>query len=138
MLTENDIIYKLSEYLEKTGYKIIQRLSTNEKGVDLITENNEETLYIEAKGETSSKSNTNRYGKPFSSAQIKSHVSKAILASMQVLTSTHSKKKIKTAIALPDTIGHRKLINSIMEGLNKLEIKVFWVSEGGVESNSQF
>ena len=134
MLTENDIIDVLKSHLEKSGYKIIQSHRTNEKGIDLIVENESEVLYIEAKGETSSKSYTSRYGKPFNNNQIKSHVSRAILASMQVLTTEHSKKKTKTAIALPDTIGHRKLVNSIMEGLNKLGIKVFWVSEGIVDT----
>lgn len=65
MLTENDIVENLSKFLKLKGYTISQQLTTNQTGIDIIAENESEKLYIEAKGETSSKETSNRFGKPF-------------------------------------------------------------------------
>ncbi|MEQ6166164.1 restriction endonuclease [Ekhidna sp. MALMAid0563] len=129
MLTENDVVEILAEHLSNQGYQIIQSLTTNEKGVDLIAEKNGVRLYVEAKGETSSKATTNRYGKPFNKNQIKSHVSRAILTSMKVQS---SKPNSEVAIALPDTDDHKQLIQVITPSLKKLGIGVYWVSKSGV------
>lgn len=132
MLTENDIVEKLSTHLEKEGYEILQSLGTGEKGVDIIAKRNRQTLYIEAKGETSSKSHTNRFGKPFTKNQIKSHVSRAILTSMKILTSKPSGQGTAVAIALPDTDGHRNLISEIYQPLKKLDITVYWINQNSI------
>ena len=132
MLTENDIVNILSDHLEAEGYMIVQSLNTIEKGIDIIAKRNGRTLYIEAKGETSSKSHTNRFGKPFSKNQIKSHVSKAILTSMKILTSKSDGQNIEVAIALPETEMHQDLIDDIHLALKKLGIIVFWVNQDTV------
>lgn len=126
MLTENDIIDRVSEYLEQHGYNIKQRLGTSEKGIDIIAQKNEQTLYIEAKGETSASEGTHRFGKPFSKNQVKTHVAMAILASMRALASKpHDFTQV--AIALPDNEYHRALIASIKSVLKKIEIDVYLV-----------
>ena len=125
MLTENDILENLSNYLIAKGYKENQRLSTIQLGVDLIAENDSEILYIEAKGETSSKSETRRFGKPFDSNQIKSHVSRAILSAFEIISEKPSGIKTKAAIALPNNLGHKKLINKILPALNLSGIRVY-------------
>jgi len=135
MLTENDIIKYLTNHLKSNGYVIIQSLTTNEKGVDIIAERNKTKLYIEAKGETSSKSHTNRYGKPFTKNQVKSHVSRAILTSMEVISAIKNGEKTEVALALPDTESHRELINRIMPAITILDLKIFWVSKKGVLIN---
>jgi len=132
MLTENHIVSLLTDYLKKKGYKIIQSLQTGDKGIDIIAQNNTHVLYVEAKGETSSKSYTKRYGKLFSNNQIKSHVSKALLASMVLIDSKPLTTKSKVAIAFPDTEGHRNLVDKILISLKSLDIKVFWVSQDNI------
>lgn len=128
MLTENDIVVKLTAYLKEQGYEIVQSLSTDEQGVDIIAKGKSRKLFIEVKGETSSKSHTNRFGKQFTRAQIKSHISKAIFASMKILSSKSEGKNIVVAIALPDTKVHRELMNEIKLSIKKLKIIIFWVS----------
>lgn len=128
MLTENEIIDALANYLQKKGYNIQNSCTTTERGIDLIAENNGEVLYIEAKGETSSKESTKRFGLTFTSNQIKSHVSRAILASMLVLQDKPAGPKTKVGIALPDNPGHRNLILKIINPLKSLSIKIFLVS----------
>ena len=133
MLTENDIVLLLAEYLKKMGYNVTQSLSTKEQGIDIIAENTKHVLYVEAKGETSSKENTARYGNAFDNNQIKSHVSRAILASMKVLHDKPAGSKTKVAIALPDTSGHRALVMKIANPMKTLGIKVFFVSDNHVD-----
>ena len=132
MLTENDIVSKVTDYLRKSGYEIVQSLTTKEKGVDIIAKNLNHVLYIEAKGETSSMDNTNRFGSEFSPTQIISHVSRAIFASMAILHDKPAGPKTKVAIALPDNNGHWQLVTKIINPLRTLGIKVFWVTDDKV------
>lgn len=133
MLTENDVIDILCNHLKTQGYQIIKASNTSEKGVDIIAENAEYRLCIEAKGETSSKQHTARYGVAFNGSQIKSHVSRALLSALLVLNEEHNAKKLIAGIALPDNLGHRSLINKILKSLTTLGIRIFWVSETGIE-----
>ena len=126
MLTENDVVRKVTAYLEDDGYKILQSLSTLDKGVDIIAEKDGQKLYIEAKGATSSKEDSNRFGKGFNKNQVKIHIAMAILASMKVLS---IKGHAKAAIALPDNQAHREIVKDIKNSLNTLSISVFWVGK---------
>ncbi|MCF6407514.1 hypothetical protein L3C95_31775 [Chitinophaga filiformis] len=132
MLTENDIVRLLSAHLKKSGYIITQSLLTTQQGIDIIAEDTKHILYIEAKGETSSKEHSKRYGNAFDGNQIKSHVSRAILASMKILHDKPAGPKTKVGIALPDTAGHRELVAKINIPLKTLGIKIFFVTENGV------
>ncbi|CAL2082986.1 conserved hypothetical protein [Tenacibaculum dicentrarchi] len=128
MLTENDIVEKVTDFLETKGYRITQSLTTNQQGIDIIAETESETLYIEAKGETSSVETSKRFGLPFNRNQIKSHISVALLATMKVISSLPSGNKTKVGIALPDTEEQRIVINKINPALKKLDIRIYWVS----------
>jgi Holliday junction resolvase-like predicted endonuclease len=133
MITENDVIDLLCSYLRQEGYEIVQCLNTGQKGVDVIAKKAKLTYYVEAKGETSSKQHTNRYGKAFSANQIKSHVSRAVLSAMTILNSQPASHHTRAAVALPDTTGHRTLIKTIAKPLTDLGILVFWVSQESVQ-----
>lgn len=65
MLTENEVVNATCKEIKNEGYTINQQLSTIQKGIDIVAEKNGIKIYIEAKGGTSSKVGTNRYGKPF-------------------------------------------------------------------------
>ena len=120
MLTENDVVNYLTNFLKKEGYKIIQSLTTTQIGVDIIAEKNNKILYIEAKGQTSSKENSSRYGKPFNLNQIKSHISGALLASMRIISTDIENKDVIAGIALPDTPNQQKIIKQILPALKEL------------------
>jgi hypothetical protein len=127
MLTENDILKILAKHLENQGFEIIQLLHTGQKGVDLIAQKETETMYIEAKGETSADYRTNRFGKSFSTSQIKDHIAKAILASLKIASEKPSGIQTKTAIAVPNNLGHKKVIDQILPILNQIDLKVYLV-----------
>ena len=131
MLTENQVVEKMSDYLKSIGYEVLQCLNTNEKGIDIIAEKDGKKIYIEAKGETSSKENTNRSGKPFNKNQAGHHIAVAILASMKIMSKFDKKSQI--AIALPDNKIHRDEINLIVPALKRASIEIYFVSESLVE-----
>ncbi len=68
MLTENDVVRAVAHYLSQDGYEIVSQLSTLEHGIDIeaVSVKSGKRLLAEAKGGTSSKQTTRRFGKPFS------------------------------------------------------------------------
>lgn len=132
MLTENDIVEKVAEFLVSRDYKIEQSLTTNQQGIDLIAESKSEKLFIEAKGETSASKTSSRYGLPFNRNQVKSHIGVALLATMKVISSQPAGKRTKAGIALPDNEEQRRVIDKIYPALKKLDIRLFWVTKTAV------
>ena len=57
------------------GYTIDGQCSTPEQGIDITARHPEQgRLLVEAKGETSSKALSNRFGKPFNDGQVRHQV----------------------------------------------------------------
>lgn len=131
MLNENDIRNKLTEYLEATGFSILQSLNTTSKGVDVIAENikTKQRLFVEVKGETSSKEHTSRFGKSFDGKQVRNHIARAIFAAMKVLSDKPAGNMTKAAIALPANDAHRKELETVKSVVQQLGIKIFWVDK---------
>ena len=127
MLNENAVVGNISAYLGKNGYKILKTCSTMEKGYDICAERNGKILYVEAKGQTSSKKSP-RFGKEFSYSQKKTHIAMAIFKTLSTL---NEKKAGEFAIALPFDDGHAELIRKVLPSLIKMKIKVFLVEESG-------
>ncbi|RGI29678.1 restriction endonuclease [Melissococcus sp. OM08-11BH] len=131
ILDENDVVNDMKEFLKTQGYKIKNSCNTNQKGVDIVAEKGEQELWVEAKGGTSSKKNSSRYGLPFTTNQVKVHVSRAIY---QALSALDSEENPQSAIALPDDEKHRQEIEKVRKSLEKLGIDVYFVSkERGVQ-----
>ncbi len=123
MLNENDVIASVILHLQDNGWHIENVSSTDQQGFDILARKGQSSIAIEAKGETSSKHGTKRYGKPFSSSQRLSHVSRALYKAACVV----SNESHRAGIALPCTAGHKKLIKDIAPALKKLNIVVFLV-----------
>lgn len=129
MINENQVVDYVCKYLEDNKYIIDQRLSTNEKGYDIVAFNEDgKKLIIEAKGGTSSKSGTNRYGKDFNQKQVKTHISVAIYAVGKVI---NSDPDCEVGIALPNNDEHIKAVKKIQKVIDLLKIRIYWVSDNG-------
>ncbi|WEG72568.1 hypothetical protein [Vagococcus intermedius] len=87
-------------------------------------------MIIEAKGATSSKSESNRAGSSFSTNQVKSHVAAAILKAMETMT---EQEGCLIALAFPDNQVHRQRLEKSRVALQKLELIVYLVSTDGIE-----
>jgi hypothetical protein len=134
LLKESEVIKAVCQKLRTHGYKITQQLGTSEHGDDIIADKKAPTpcqLYVEAKGETSSRRGSKRFGKQFNGSQIRSHISQALFKAAQALSRKAADKEIRAGIALPDNQGHRAVIKRIEPFLKQIEIAIFWVKENG-------
>ena len=125
-MDENEIIEALATFLRARGYFVRQRLLTTERGVDLIAQRAEDgpKLWVEAKGGTSSRSGSNRFGKPFTEGQVLDRVSKGFYA-VAKLRSEHPRPD-EVALVTPDTHWFRKHISAVSSIAAELSITL-WV-----------
>jgi hypothetical protein len=123
MLTEDDVVDAVCRHLEQRGWRIQSRCGTNERGVDVVASHPASgiSLRVEAKGETSAKAHTNRWGRPFDNAQVSDHVAKAFF------TAASTPVNERAAMALPDTRLHREHVGRIAAAVQKLGIALMWV-----------
>jgi hypothetical protein len=129
MLTENDVVNAVAQFLKLNGFRVERILTTMERGIDIeaVHSPSGQRLLIEAKGGTSSKS-TSRFGKPFSLNQAKSHVSVALYYALK-LKQKHTKEDARVALAFPDDGKHTVLVDNICDALATLKIEVFFVND---------
>ena len=129
MLTEDDVVDAVCSYLERVGYKITRKCATTQRGDDIVAEKRSSpiALYIEAKGETSNRKTSKKYGKPFSRSQCRDHVANAFYRAARMLGGKKSTKGVRVGVALPDNPMHRELIAKVQSALHQLRIGVFWV-----------
>lgn len=106
MLYEDDVVEAVCRYLERNDYVIRQSLTPVQRGHDIIADKQGDptwTLYVEAKGEGSSKLTTARYGSSFNSRQVFDHVAKAVLKALRVASWDTTSPPSRAGIALPET-----------------------------------
>ena len=129
MLTENEVVASVTQFLEQHGYTVDKALTTSQQGIDIeATAASGKKCYVEAKGATSSKPGTKRFGLEFNSNQIKTHIGVALLKSFQTLE-LHPNAEV--VIALPGNNGHRRVINSMYMPIKNSGIKVYFVDPDG-------
>jgi hypothetical protein len=129
MLDENDIIDAVVRYLEADRWTIRQRCTTKDKGIDIIAfhSTSKEELWIEAKGETSSREGSARFGKPYTANQVYDRIAKGIYEAMRLLHRIPS-DLCHVGLALPDTPLFRKHLQPVAVYLAQMNIRLFLVS----------
>lgn len=125
VLSEDQVIDAVCDYLTSRSWRIVARATAVQRGDDLVAERDGERLVIEAKGAGSSKIGTARYGKTFSKGQVFDHVGKAVLKALRVVSASDD----HAGVALPADAAHRAEAARIRTALDRLEISVFWVDE---------
>ena len=132
-MDENEVIEALCSYLERTGYTIVQRCRTTDHGVDVIARDAStgRELYVEAKGGTSSREGSNRYGKEYTQSQVFDRVSKGIFTSMQLRGAHSDRARVSVALAVPDSTHFRRYLSTVVAQLTALSIRVLLVSDEG-------
>lgn len=124
MLTESEVIASVCRFLKKNRFRVTRFLSETEHGIDIqaLAPDGKTKISIEAKGETSSKPGTARFGKTFNSGQVWDHVSKAFYCAAR-----DSSIGLMSGVALPRDESHINCVRKILPALKKLRIEVFWV-----------
>ena len=129
MLNENDVVRFVSIFLQDHGYVINQSCSTSQRGIDIEAKHPDKgQCFVEAKGATSSKEGTKRYGKEFNKSQIKTHIGVSLIKSFQTLQQYSSAEVI---IALPDNLDHREVIDLMKTPIQRSGIQVYLVNDDG-------
>ena len=131
-LTENDVVEAVCNYLVERDFTIVTRAHTTQQGVDVVATRSGDgvEIRVEAKGGTSSKQGTNRFGKAFSSSRVSTHVAKAFFTAASATRGARA----RSAMALPDMPRHRKYLERVGEARGELGVGVLWVgADQGVE-----
>ncbi|HEY1884100.1 MAG TPA: hypothetical protein VGG51_13775 [Candidatus Cybelea sp.] len=118
-MTESDVIRAVVKHLEADGWTIKSTCTEKQTGIDLKAERGNEGFVLEAKGGTSRKEGTGRYGKGFTTNQQRDHVANALLTALKLHS---SEPKSQVAIAFPDTPSHRRHITAAADALKTLSI----------------
>lgn len=132
MLYEDDVVDAVCRYLEHNGYVIRQSLTSVQHGHDIIADKRVDptwTLYVEAKGEGSSKATTARYGSSFNSGQVFDHVAKAVLKALRVASWDTTEPQSRAGIALPENAAHVQQVEMVGRALRNAGVAVFWVDQ---------
>lgn len=130
------MIAAVCAHLIREGYEVTQRLHTTEQGVDIVARHlvSGRILYIEAKGGTSSREGSARYGKGFTSSQVYDRVAKAVYATL-CLRATHPNRNIEeVALAFPDTPQFRRRLEPIRDQLGDAGLLVYLVAPDNLVS----
>lgn len=132
MLTESQVIASVRKFLEQRGFRITSCLSETEHGIDIegFAPDGKQGISIEAKGETSSKSGSSRFGNAFDSKQVSVHVAKAFYCAAR----DYPSGKL-VGVAFPKNELHVRCVQKILPAIQTLGVEVFWVSpnDGTVE-----
>ena len=125
MLTENTVIEATARALERQGAAVLSMCTTGERGVDIVARLSDgRLLHVEAKGQTSSKPETARFGKPFNASQWYDHVAKATYMMMAALA---ERSADAVALAFPSCPLAERYVGKIEPVLTNLGICVIWV-----------
>ena len=89
-MDENRVIEGVCSRLLSMGCEIEQRLSTTQRGIDVIARNahSTEEFIVEAKGGTSSREGSARFGKPYTQNQVFDRVAKGVFTCIQLRANT--------------------------------------------------
>lgn len=130
LIYHQDVVDAICEYLEDHSFEVEQALTSMHPGVDIIAardESEETKIYVEVKGETSSKESSSTLGKAFNNAQTKDHVADALYKAAKMLGDDDLADDRRVAVALPKTELHHKFENPIDHAFRNLGVGVFWV-----------
>jgi hypothetical protein len=127
ILTEDHVVEAVCGYLVASGYSIVGRCTTRDRGDDIVAERAGTRLSIEAKGATSARTSSKRFGKPFESADLKVNIAEAVYRAVQVLSRAPTGQSVRAGIALPANPVYQREVATVAPMLRQLGISVFWV-----------
>ncbi|MBU3159512.1 hypothetical protein KPL37_07050 [Clostridium frigoris] len=128
LITENEVIRLVILKLECLNFELISKCNTSQTGIDIVLKKGNYRLLIEAKGATSSKKGTPKYGQPFTKSQALVHTSVAIYTAMDLITRHQGEDNYIVGIALPLEKNSIEHVEKVKHVLSKLGIVIFWVN----------
>jgi hypothetical protein len=129
----NQVIAELKQHLQAGNYLLISECSTIMQGIDLVMKKDSQELWIEAKGSTSSRDGSSRYGKPFTDTQCHVHFSRAFFKACEMRDKARqSQKTVRIAMAFAHTKHYEKYSARTNVTRKELSIGLFWIKDSGI------
>jgi hypothetical protein len=128
LVTEDEVVAAIRNALAARGCKIVSFASTNQVGIDVHATLGKRTIYIEAKGVTSSKAKSARFGQLQTSSQIFIQVAAALMKCAELKSASPD---AYVAIAVPEHSRMRGRVERIEPVLRAADIGVLWVANDG-------
>lgn len=131
-MDENEVIAGICAHLIASGCHVEQRLHTTERGIDIIAREPEShrRILIEAKGGTSSRIGSERYGRPYTQTQVFDRAGKGIFTALK-MRADHSEEDVLCVLATPDTQWFRMYLAKVALLVKPLGIEVWLLSSDG-------
>ena len=124
-MNENEITDAVCAHLTSTGWQVLSRCSTTEKGIDVVAKRNGLDCFIESKGGTSSRERSARFGKPYTESQVFDRVAKGFYTAA-CLRSEKGREPL-IGLAFPDTQPFHKYATKVGRSAKSLRISFYWV-----------
>lgn len=125
-LFEDEVVSAVREYLQSESFRIDSYARATEHGDDIVAESGDTQVFIEAKGATSSRKGSKRYGEPFTRNQVKDHVAKAFYRAAK-MRQNRGNDHVRVGVAFPKNADHEEMVSEIENALSDLGIEVLWV-----------
>jgi len=128
-MDENEVVETIATYLKKQGYAVKQKLTTKQRGIDIIAEHPKKgQMFVEAKGGTSTFEDSARFGKSYTKSQVFDRVAKGFFTAAKL-----REKYINSHIvfAVPKNDWFVEYLSQISNSILALGLKVLLVKKDG-------
>ena len=127
-MNENAVISSVCSRLESLGCEIDHWCTTKERGIDVIAHNlsNGHKFFIEAKGGTSSREGSARFGRIYSQSQIFDRVAKGVFTCLELRAKYPNRENEHVILAIPDTQSFRAYLKPVLLQLKDAGIDVWF------------
>ncbi len=130
MMDENEVVMVVKLALDKQGWTTTYAL-TDMRGYDVYGERNDERIFVEAKGVTTSKS-TSRIGKVFNGGQLRT-IQEQALYRTTVIRCSHPEALV--AMAFPGHPTLKTSLERIKPALEIIRVGLIWAEYDGTLSS---
>ena len=131
LLDENAVVDAVADFLAASGYEILQKLHGHQRGIDIVARRrrNGHLLHVEAKGGTSTRVGSAKFGKPMGGGEVRINIAEALYTAAVAATRARAAEDpdLVSAVAFPDDARHRKYADPLRPAFDRLGIGVFWV-----------
>ncbi len=127
-MDENEVVISVCTRLVAMGCKIDRQLTTKEKGIDVVAHNlaSGHKFFVEAKGGTSSRDGSARFGRAYSLSQVFDRAAKGVFTCLELRAKYSDRENEHVILAVPDSISFRKYLEPILEQLKGAGIEVWF------------
>lgn len=126
-MNENEVIEAVCAHFTASRHIVTSRCLTTERGIDIVAKQDGREIFIEAKGGTSAREGSSRYGKASTESQIFDRVAKGFYTAACL---RHAKgPEPIVGLAFPDSRFFRKYASKLGSSAKALRISFYWVGD---------